>query len=269
MGTAAAMIAQARELLARGVREQPMGSNHAPPITTWYGLGNVAWCDEAISYEAAHSGNLEAIGGRFAYTVAHAHWFASHGRWHTGISGIRPGDIVFFDWTATRLIAAIDHVGLVERVLPDGTIHTLEGNTSDVFARRHRDATYVAGYGRPTYTPAEEDDMAVSDDDLKKIGAAVWAAQVQIHPYYAERHQFSHDSYPAAFLAQGGVSEIRTYGKAIQAQLAAQNATITELARTVGLLAANPAAIDLDTLMARINNAISKVVVHLDVDDTP
>ena len=147
MGTAAGMITQARALL--GVAEDPPGSNRNK-VTRWYGLEG-AWCDMSISFEAAHSGNLEAVLGKFAWTVAHAKAFRAAGRWHFGLGGARPGDIVFFDWSGSRSIDKIDHVGLVEAAHADGTITTLEGNTSDRFQRRRRNAACVVGYGRPAY----------------------------------------------------------------------------------------------------------------------
>ena len=78
MGTAAGMIEQARLLL--GLGEEPPGSNHNR-VTKWYGI-DAPWCNMAISFEAGHSANLDAIGGKFAWTVAHA-WSPEHGqlRW--------------------------------------------------------------------------------------------------------------------------------------------------------------------------------------------
>ena len=150
MGTAAGMITQARKLL--GTTEQPPGSNHNL-VTVWYGFDG-PWCDMSVSYEAGHSDNLPAVFGKFAYTVAHATAFQSHGRWHYGLGGARPGDVVFFDWSGTRAIANIDHVGLIEAVHSNDTITTLEGNTSDGFYRRLRNSACVVGYGRPEYGDA-------------------------------------------------------------------------------------------------------------------
>lgn len=147
MGTAAGMIAAARALL--GTVESPPGSNHNF-ITSWYGFDG-PWCDMSVSYEAAHSDNLAAVFGKFAYTVSHAQEFQRHGRWHYGLGGARPGDIVFFDWGGSRLIGAIDHVGVIEAVHANGTITTLEGNTSNQFLRRSRNSSVVVGYGRPAY----------------------------------------------------------------------------------------------------------------------
>jgi hypothetical protein len=177
MGTAAGMIEQARALL--GLGEYPPGSNHNR-VTVWYGFDG-PWCDMAISYEAAHSGNLAAVMGKFAYTVAHAEAFRAHGRWHYGLGGARPGDVVFYDWSGTRTIAGIDHVGLIEAVHSNGTITSLEGNTSNMFLRRVRSAAVVVGYGRPAYGDAAP--MPSSDGILREgsAGQAVRTLQSDLN----------------------------------------------------------------------------------------
>jgi peptidoglycan hydrolase-like protein with peptidoglycan-binding domain len=170
MGTAAGMIEQARRLL--GTTEHPPGSNHNQ-VTVWYGFDG-PWCNMAISFEAGHSGNLSAIFGKFAYTVAHAEAFLNHGRWHFGLGGARPGDVVFFDWSGTRSISNIDHVGLIEAVFSNGTIFTLEGNTSNGCYRRVRDSSCVVGYGRPEYTDAAP---LPSSDGILRLGSTGNAVQ--------------------------------------------------------------------------------------------
>ena len=177
MGNIAGMLAAARKLL--GTTEHPPGSNHNL-VTQWYGFDG-PWCDMAVSYEAAHSDNLAAICGKFANTVAHARAFQSRGRWHFGLGGARAGDIVFFDWYGTRSIANIDHVGLIEAVHSNGTITTLEGNTSDRFLRRVRNASCVVGYGRPAY--GDSAPMPPSDGQLRvgSKGKAVEQLQANLN----------------------------------------------------------------------------------------
>ena len=173
MGTAAGMIAQARRLL--GTTEHPPGSNHNL-VTEFFGFDG-AWCNMAIAFEAAHSGNLPAVFGRFANTVAHAREFRRHGRWHFGLGGARPGDVVFFDWSGTGVIGSIDHVGLIEAVHASRLITTLEGNTSNAFRRRVRNGACVVGYGRPAYGDAAP--MPATDGILRlgSRGAAAGALQ--------------------------------------------------------------------------------------------
>ncbi len=156
------MIAQARSLL--GLTEQPPGSNHNR-VTVEFGFDG-PWCNMAVCVAAAHSDNLSAVFGKFAFTVAHAQAFQRHGRWHFGLGGARPGDIVFFDWGGSRVIENIDHVGVIEAVHSDGTITTLEGNTSDAYLRRVRNGSVVVGYGRPAY--ADSAPMPAGDGILRR-----------------------------------------------------------------------------------------------------
>jgi len=153
----ARMLVEARKTI--GLGESPAGSNHNK-ITVWYNkniarIGNGPWCNMAVTYWGGCSANLAAIfAGKsvgYAYTVAHAQKFKQKGRWTTGVAGIQPGDVVFFDWKRSHAIQNVDHVGVVERVQGKNII-TIEGNTTGDRCRRVvRDATYIVGYGRPAY----------------------------------------------------------------------------------------------------------------------
>ncbi|TDD88347.1 peptidoglycan-binding protein [Actinomadura rubrisoli] len=155
MGTAAGMLAEARRSLGIAGRPNVMTREYA----NRHGADflRASWCDMAITYWARHSGNAGAVllGGDRAYTVWHAEDFRKAGRWHVGttaeVNAAKPGDIVFFDWGASNSIGAIDHVGVVEKALGGGRVQTIEGNTSDACMRRVRDASVIAGYGRPAY----------------------------------------------------------------------------------------------------------------------
>jgi len=157
MGTAAGMLSASRSSLGMG--ETPPGSN-VNRLTAWYAGRHgteytySAWCDIAVAAASDASGNTDACCGEHAWTVEHANAFAAAGRWHYGLPGARPGDVVFFDWSGSRLIRNIDHVGVIEAVRADGTIVTLEGNTDDMFLRRVRNSSFVVGYGRPSYDDA-------------------------------------------------------------------------------------------------------------------
>jgi hypothetical protein len=50
----------------------------------------------------------------------------------------RPGDLVVWD----------EHIGVVEAVLPDGSVQTIEGNSSDQVSRRTHEASSALGYVR-------------------------------------------------------------------------------------------------------------------------
>jgi hypothetical protein len=176
MGGAAGMLAEARKSLGMSGRPNTITRDYAARHGDEF--LHAAWCDMAITYWARRSGNAGAVlpGGDRAYTVWHAQDFQKAGRWFTGttanVNTARPGDIVFFDWDSTNNVGAIDHVGVVEKALGGGRVQTIEGNTNDQCLRRIRSAASIAGYGRPDYQ--EEDDMPLSDADLKKIRDIVW-----------------------------------------------------------------------------------------------
>lgn len=257
MGSVSGILAEARKHL--GYRE----SNLKSKFGIWYGdqvksaaFDTAPWCDAFISYIATVTDNKAAVcpGGIRAYTVYHADDFRNRGRWHSDIAGIRAGDIVFYDWGYTNSIGAIDHVGIVEKVLSGGRVQTIEGNTDNACLRRIRTASTIAGYGRPAYTGTtaqEEDDMEPS-------------TVVKIPAYYKEsgRNQFSHPSYPASFLWAGAVSETRSYGKQMLAKQAAMQATIDKL---VDLVASggglSQAAVD--AFKAELRKEIDGIVVTL------
>lgn len=140
--------------------ELDLGMREPNKIQAWYGTkvntsgwgSNWAWCNAAVTYWAWMSGNQAAVtfGGYYQYTVTHAGAFKSRGLWHADVAGIKRGDIVFFDWAGSNNISAIDHVGIVTGT-SGAKVLTIEGNTDNVCARRVRDASTIAGYGRPKY----------------------------------------------------------------------------------------------------------------------
>lgn len=155
------MVAEAEKTL--GMSDQ--NNTVQTPIHKWYNaeFGNPDpskyawdWCDGAVTYWAHKSGNAVPVcfgaRGHFAYTVAHAEAFRTRGQWFSDVAGIRRGDIVFFDWSGSNSIGAIDHVGLVTGVNSDGTIATIEANINSIVGRFRRTAAEIAGYGRPNYS---------------------------------------------------------------------------------------------------------------------
>ncbi|MFF1444105.1 peptidoglycan-binding protein [Streptomyces sp. NPDC058295] len=182
-----------------------LGLGEPNVIQEWYRqrngnayAGNFAWCNATITRAAYDSDNYTAVcfGMDWAYTVAHAARFNTDKQWTAmtnGIlkSGIRRGDIVFFDWDGTSEIGKIDHVGIVTSVSSDGKyVYTIEGNTANVCARRVRVVADIAGFGRPKYptpgpvtaaTPARykvtinglEYGYGAKGDHITKVGQAL------------------------------------------------------------------------------------------------
>ncbi|MDX6743193.1 CHAP domain-containing protein [Actinocorallia sp. A-T 12471] len=105
------------------------------------------WCNMFVSWVAEETGMKDSV-GQDAWTIAHAKWFKEEGRWGTTP---KPGAIVFFNWNGEKGLDDIVHVGIVDHVDDDGTIHTVEGNTGNKVQEKVRSASQIVGYGYPEY----------------------------------------------------------------------------------------------------------------------
>ena len=117
-----------------GVSEQPPGSNDGPQIaefrTATAGSGVGPWCAYFTSWAAAQAGApLGEAGQGFGSVSALYGWAQRTGRATPAGPGVQPnpGDLIV--WGG-------EHVGIVESVDPDGSIHTIEGNSSNAVSRR-------------------------------------------------------------------------------------------------------------------------------------
>lgn len=141
-GGAGLLAAVQREV---GVAEQPPGSNDAPRIAQYRqataGSGVGPWCAYFTSWAAREAGMpLGENGQGFGSVDALYAWAQRAGRAVPNGPGVvpRPGDLIVYD----------EHMGVVESVLPDGSVQTIEGNSSDQVARRTRAAGEALGYVR-------------------------------------------------------------------------------------------------------------------------
>jgi hypothetical protein len=134
---------QAMVNLARaeiGVTEQPPGSNESPRIAqfrqaTAGAPGPGPWCAYFVSWAAREAGvPIGDAGQGFGRVDDVWAWGERAGKAIPAGSGTpQPGDLIVWD----------EHIGIVESVAPDGTITTVEGNSSNAVSRR----TYAAGGG--------------------------------------------------------------------------------------------------------------------------
>jgi hypothetical protein len=134
---------QAMVNLARGevgVSEQPPGSNDSPRIAQFRkataGSGVGPWCAYFVSWAAREAGVPIGDSGQGFGRVDDVYaWAQRTGKAIPNGSGVKPqqGDLIVWD----------EHIGMVESVDPDGTIHTIEGNSSDKVSQR----TYPPGGG--------------------------------------------------------------------------------------------------------------------------
>jgi len=129
-----------------GQAEQPPGSNDSPRIAQYRqatgGSGVGPWCAYFTSWAAREAGvPVGEQGQGFGAVAAVDGWAKRTGRSLPAGSVPQPGDLIV--WGGR-------HIGIVESVGADGSIHTIEGNSSDSVARRTygRDGGGATGYVR-------------------------------------------------------------------------------------------------------------------------
>jgi hypothetical protein len=117
-----------------GIAEQPPGSNDSPRIaeyrTATAGSAVGPWCAYFASWAASQAGvPLGEVGQGFGSVDALSAWAQRTGRAIPAGPGVSPspGDLIV--WGGR-------HIGIVESVDPDGSIHTIEGNSSNAVSRR-------------------------------------------------------------------------------------------------------------------------------------
>jgi len=126
-----AMVNLARQEV--GVAEQPPGSNDSPRIAQYRqataGSGVGPWCAYFVSWAARSVGApLGEQGQGFGSVEQVWDWAQRSGKAiPAGTQPPQTGDLIV--WGGR-------HIGMVESVDPDGTIHTIEGNSSDRVSQR-------------------------------------------------------------------------------------------------------------------------------------
>ena len=117
-----------------GVAEQPPGSNDSPRIAQFRqataGSGVGPWCAYFTSWAAREAGVPLGDNGQGFGRVDDVYaWAQKAGKAIPNTGGDvkpQPGDLIVWD----------EHIGVVESVGADGTINTIEGNSSDQVSKR-------------------------------------------------------------------------------------------------------------------------------------
>lgn len=124
------------------VARTQIGNQGGQPYWSWFGFSErVPWCACFVSWCADQCGYIEAgILPRFSVCDDGISWFREKGQYAAATYIPRPGDLIFFDWDRDGIS---DHVGIVASV-EGGSVHTVEGNTSNICAER----IYLLGDGR-------------------------------------------------------------------------------------------------------------------------
>lgn len=145
-----------------GVSESPAGSNRGPLIDQWEREVDMVaqpWCGAFQHAVLTHAG-VKGLSSRIRYVP----YIVEDAK--AGVNGMlkvvpfaerAPGDLVIFQFDT----GAVDHVGMYLGTNPDGTLKTVEGNTSSgvtgsqdnggCVAVRSRSRNLVAAIVRPRY----------------------------------------------------------------------------------------------------------------------
>lgn len=93
-----------------------------------------AWCADFVSHVLKETYGKDGVPGDFlntcsntAYCPTITSWAQSNGSWSKDTNGVQAGDLVLFDWDGD---GTADHIGFYIEKNSDGTIGTIEGNTS-------------------------------------------------------------------------------------------------------------------------------------------
>ena len=140
----AALAAAQKEI---GVTEQPPGSNDAPRIAQYRkstaGSMVAPWCAYFVSWAAREAGAPLGDSGQGFGAVSDVWaWGQRNGKAiPAGQEPPQPGDLIV--WNGR-------HIGIVESVGADGSVHTIEGNSSNMVTRRVHgpDGDGATGYVR-------------------------------------------------------------------------------------------------------------------------
>ena len=124
-----------------GVREQPDGSNTGPRVreyqaATWLPGTGWPWCAAFCGWAYRHAGYVFPDRSAGAWDLVDR---AVRNGWAVTVTaaGARPGDLVAFR-------VGSGHVALLERYDPStATVHTVDGNVSNMVARRGRPVSQV------------------------------------------------------------------------------------------------------------------------------
>lgn len=89
----------------------------------WYPMNFNPWCEMFVDWSAFKAGVPETVIPKYAYTPYGLKWFRDR---RQEVTSPRRGDLFFL----VRSNGLAHHIGFVEKVLADGRIQTIEGNTN-------------------------------------------------------------------------------------------------------------------------------------------
>lgn len=111
----------------------------------------LAWCAYFVSWIMSKCGMSQSEAPQYPACITMMSKYQALGRYKSrGSYTPQTGDVIFFHFSSGH--SGANHVGIVEYV-SGGTVHTIEGNTSNKVARRSYSASSgsILGYGLPSY----------------------------------------------------------------------------------------------------------------------
>lgn len=149
MATANQIISKAKSY----VRAKPYGSTNK--FNRWYGLYPCAWCAIFVYYTLAACGAKSLMAGCANKAYCPTIWSWAKAKGYARTSNPKKGDLVLFDWGQDGVC---DHIGFVVKDNGNGTVTTVEGNTSNTsngnggcVQIRVRAKSLIRGYVRLPY----------------------------------------------------------------------------------------------------------------------
>ncbi|MFI9250102.1 peptidoglycan-binding protein [Streptomyces sp. NPDC053069] len=116
-----------------GVHEWGNNCNPYGPCEAWCALfASWTWRQAGVDFHTAFSGDFYYYG-------------REHGTLHSGLSNPQPGDAIVFGSGPQNTNTSV-HVGIIEKANADGTVDTIEGNSSDQVIRHHFDPASRGAY---------------------------------------------------------------------------------------------------------------------------
>lgn len=169
--------------------EDPLGSNNVIFNTDYYGVpvygSSYPWCCAFVwdIFRMAGASQLFYNGQRTAYCPTVHSWGRNAGL-IVDYYQAKYGDIVLFDWDGDGVA---DHIGFCENLNPDGSMATLEGNTSDashsnggwVLYRTRYKANIIAVI-RPQYGDENVFKFTTNEIKVGDRGIDVWRLQMSM-----------------------------------------------------------------------------------------
>ena len=164
-----------------GTKEYPKNSNKVKYNTEYYGRevsgGAYPWCCVFVWWVFKHAGASKLF---FNGKQSASCTTVRDGMKAQKVKDPKAGDIVFFNFSGDN--TKVEHIGIVEFVNADGTVNTIEGNTSTgndanggQVMRRIRKRSQIDCFIRPQYQVENEVKPVKSIEDIaREVIAGKW-----------------------------------------------------------------------------------------------